>query len=94
MTINTRRAFILNQANNQYAERPFLEIKKGDIFYVCEAGGTRVEEGVIRIADEDAFTDEGGIYGVMCSIHSVVDHEHLPEDPDVPVQGAPDVQPV
>lgn len=89
--INTRRTFILNQANNQYTEQPFLEIKKGDIFYLCEEDGTRVEPGVIRIADEDSYTSpETGVHGVMCSVHSAVDHGHIPEDPEVPVQGAAD----
>ncbi|MGE8451001.1 MAG: hypothetical protein ACN6OP_10375 [Pseudomonadales bacterium] len=87
--INIRRAFILDQSNNQYSERPFLEIKKGDIFYVCEADGTRVEPGVIRVADDDSFTDEGGVYGVMCSVHSAVDAQHIPEEPELPIQGCP-----
>lgn len=60
MATDTRRAFIYNHQTREFDDRPFLDIKDGEYFYLCEADGTRVGEFVWH-AESDACAGEGDL---------------------------------
>lgn len=63
---NQRRAWVMDPSTGEYAEREFLQVKKGDRFYMVEPDGTRAEE-FDRVALSNGFWTYGYIAGIIAN---------------------------